>query len=123
MSQVVSFGTSKTPEEQGVTLSDSASEKVSKLKKDEKNENLKLRVYITGGGCSGFQYGFKFDEDVADDDVIIENNGVEMLIDAMSMQYLGGSVVDFESGLEGEKFFITNPNATSTCGCGLSFSV
>jgi len=120
--QSVSFGMpAAQPKE--VILTDSAAEKVRRLKKDESNENLKLRVYITGGGCSGFQYGFKFDEEVKDDDLVVENADVTMLIDSMSLRYLDGAEVDYEAGLEGERFFINNPNAATTCGCGSSFSV
>ena len=84
---------------------------------------LKLRVFITGGGCSGFQYGFTFDEDVADDDTIIDREGVSLIVDPMSFQYLVGAEVDYTEGLEGSRFVINNPNATTTCGCGSSFSV
>jgi len=89
---------------------------------DEQNPNLKLRVFVTGGGCSGFQYGFTFDEDVNEDDTIMEKNEVKLLIDAMSYQYLVGAEIDYTDGLEGAQFVIKNPNATSTCGCGNSFS-
>jgi iron-sulfur cluster insertion protein len=82
-----------------------------------------LRVFITGGGCSGFQYGFTFDELLADDDTVIEKEGVTVLVDPMSFQYLAGSVVDYTEGLEGSRFVINNPNATATCGCGSSFSI
>ncbi|MDH3342844.1 MAG: iron-sulfur cluster insertion protein ErpA, partial [Gammaproteobacteria bacterium] len=83
----------------------------------------KLRVTVSGGGCSGFQYGFEFDENVADDDIQVEKEGITMLIDTMSMQYLAGSAVDYLEGLEGARFVISNPNAKTTCGCGSSFSV
>ncbi len=82
-----------------------------------------MRVFVTGGGCSGFEYGFTFDEDVEDDDTIIENAGVNLVVDALSYQYLVGSVVDFKEDLQGSRFVVTNPNATTTCGCGNSFSV
>lgn len=104
-------------------MSDAAANKVKKLIEEEGNPNLKLRVVVSGGGCSGFQYGFEFDENVADDDIQIEKNGVTMLIDPMSMQYLAGSEVDYLEGLEGSRFVINNPNAKTTCGCGSSFSV
>ena len=84
---------------------------------------LKLRVFVTGGGCSGFQYGFTFDEDVADDDTIVEREGVSLVVDPMSFQYLAGAEVDYQEGLEGSRFVIKNPNATTTCGCGSSFSI
>ncbi len=106
-----------------VNFSDSAATKVRALLDEEQNPNLKLRVYITGGGCSGFQYGFTFDENEEEGDIRIEKNGVVVLIDAMSVQYLGGAEIDYTSGLEGEQFVIRNPNATTTCGCGSSFSV
>ena len=90
---------------------------------EEKNPNLMLRVFVSGGGCSGFQYGFEFDENASDDDIKVEKSGVTMVVDAMSAQYLSGATVDFEEGLEGSRFVINNPNATSTCGCGASFSI
>lgn len=104
-------------------LSDQAAKKVRLLRDEEGNTNLKLRVYITGGGCSGFSYGFTFDEKINEDDTQVSNGDVTMLIDAMSIQYLEGSVVDYEQGLQGSRFIINNPNATTTCGCGSSFSV
>jgi len=106
-----------------IYFSDSAATKVKGLIVDEKNPALKLRVYVTGGGCSGFQYGFTFDEKVNDDDTLIENSGVTLLIDPMSLQYLVGGTVDYTDGLEGSRFFVNNPNATATCGCGSSFSM
>jgi len=109
--------------EQTAQMSDAAANKVKKLIEEDGNPNLKLRVVVSGGGCSGFQYGFEFDENVADDDIQIEKNGVTMLIDPMSMQYLAGSEVDYLEGLEGSRFVINNPNAKTTCGCGSSFSV
>ncbi len=104
-------------------LTDAAAEKVRKLIDEEGNPNLKLRVTVSGGGCSGFQYGFDFDENVNDNDLEVEKNGVTMLVDAFSLQYLGGAEVDYLEGLEGSRFVINNPNATSTCGCGSSFSI
>lgn len=104
-------------------FSDSAAAKVRKLIDEEGNPNLKLRVFVQGGGCSGFQYGFTFDEDVNEDDTTMERNGVTLLIDAMSYQYLLGAEIDYKEDLEGEQFVIRNPNATTTCGCGSSFSV
>ena len=104
-------------------VTDRAVEKVQSLKTEEQNENLKLRVYVTGGGCSGFQYGFSFDEEVADDDTLIENKGASLLVDPLSYQYLVGSKVDYLEGLEGSRFVVNNPLATTTCGCGASFSI
>ena len=100
-----------------------AANKVKALVEEEGNPRLKLRVFITGGGCSGFQYGFTFDEDVAEDDTIIDREGVSLIIDPMSFQYLVGAEVDYTEGLEGSRFVINNPNATTTCGCGSSFSI
>lgn len=100
-----------------------AANKVRSLIEEEENPNLKLRVFITGGGCSGFQYGFTFDEDVNDDDFQMQKNGVTLLIDAMSMQYLEDAEIDYKEDLEGSQFVIRNPNATTTCGCGSSFSL
>ena len=100
-----------------------AIQKVRDLVAEEENDQLKLRVFITGGGCSGFQYGFTFDELSADDDTALESDGVTLLVDPMSLQYLAGSVVDYTEGLEGSRFVVSNPNATATCGCGSSFSV
>jgi len=105
-----------------LVFTDSAATKVRELIEEEGNPGLKLRVFVTGGGCSGFQYGFTFDEEVADDDTTMEKNGVMLLIDPMSYQYLVGAEIDYSEGLEGAQFVIRNPNATSTCGCGSSFS-
>ena len=105
-----------------IVFTDSAANKVAGLIKEEGNDNLKLRVYITGGGCSGFQYGFTFDEEVNDDDTQIEKGGVTVLIDSMSIQYLSGAEIDYKEDLSGAQFVIRNPNATTTCGCGSSFS-
>ena len=106
-----------------IQFSQGAASKVKTLVEEECNPRLKLRVFVTGGGCSGFQYGFTFDEDVADDDTIIEREGVSLVVDPMSYQYLAGAEVDYQEGLEGSRFVITNPNATTTCGCGQSFSI
>jgi iron-sulfur cluster insertion protein len=106
-----------------ITFTDSAAAKVSELLAEEGNDELKLRVYVSGGGCSGFQYGFTFDEMVNDDDTWVVKNGVTVLIDAMSIQYLAGAEIDYTEGLSGSQFVIRNPNATTTCGCGSSFSV
>jgi iron-sulfur cluster insertion protein len=106
-----------------VLFSDSAVSKVRELIEEEGNEALKLRIYITGGGCSGFQYGFTFDENVNEGDTVVEKEGVKLLIDPMSYQYLVGAEIDYKDDLEGSHFVIRNPNATTTCGCGSSFSV
>ena len=104
-------------------FTDSAANKVKELIGEEGNADLKLRVFVTGGGCSGFQYGFTFDEDVAEDDTIVEREGVSLVVDPMSFQYLAGAEVDYQEGLEGSRFVIKNPNAATTCGCGSSFTV
>lgn len=106
-----------------ITLSERAASKVRELIGEEENLDLKLRVFITGGGCSGFQYGFSFDEDAAEDDTTIERDGVVVLVDPLSYPYLAGSEVDYTEGLEGSRFIVNNPNATTTCGCGASFAV
>ena len=106
-----------------LVFSDSAADKVKALIVEEGNDDLKLRVFVTGGGCSGLQYGFTFDEITNEDDTILEKNGVHLLIDPMSYQYLIGAEIDYTEGLEGAQFVIKNPSATSTCGCGSSFSV
>ncbi len=97
--------------------------KVHNLKTEEGNDELKLRVYVTGGGCSGFQYGFSFEDIMAEDDTPVSKDGVTVLVDSLSYQYLAGSTVDYEEGLMGSRFIITNPNASTTCGCGASFSI
>lgn len=104
-------------------FSQAAAARVKTLIEEEENPNLKLRVYITGGGCSGFQYGFTFDENVNEGDTTIEKETVTLVVDPMSLQYLIGGTVDYTEGLEGSRFFVDNPNATTTCGCGASFSV
>jgi iron-sulfur cluster insertion protein len=104
-------------------FSDTAVSKVRALIDEEGNERLSLRVFVTGGGCSGFQYGFTFDDEMAEDDTIVEREGVKLLVDPMSFQYLAGSEVDYQEGLEGSRFVINNPNAATTCGCGSSFSI
>jgi iron-sulfur cluster insertion protein len=106
-----------------IIFTDSAAAKVSELIAEEGNDNLKLRVYVTGGGCSGFQYGFTFDEEINEDDTQVANGGVTVLIDAMSIQYLAGAQVDYKEDLSGAQFVIRNPSATTTCGCGSSFGV
>ena len=105
-----------------LNFTDSAANKVKGLIEEEQNDNLKLRVFVSGGGCSGFQYGFTFDEDINDGDTTVEKNGVKLLIDPMSFQYLVGADIDYTEGLEGSQFVIRNPNAKTTCGCGSSFS-
>ena len=106
----------------GIVFTDSAARKVGELIKEENNPSLMLRVFISGGGCSGFQYGFTFDEERAEDDFALEKGGVTVLVDPMSYQYLSGAEIDYKEGLEGAQFVIRNPNVTSTCSCGSSFS-
>lgn len=103
-------------------FTEAAASKVKQLIEEEGNSALKLRVFITGGGCSGFQYGFTFDETANEGDTAVEKCGVTLLIDPMSFQYLVGAEIDYTEGLQGEQFVIRNPNATTTCGCGSSFS-
>ncbi len=107
----------------GLVFTDAAARKVMELIMEEANPALKLRVYISGGGCSGFQYGFTFDEEAAEDDIRVTNDGVTLVVDPMSFQYLMGAEVDYTENLQGAQFVIRNPNATTTCGCGSSFSV
>ncbi len=105
-------------------LTDGAVDKILSLKnKESESEILNLRVYVTGGGCSGFQYGFSFDDIIEEDDTCIEKEGANLVIDSLSLQYLQGSTVDYVEDLTGSKFIISNPNATTTCGCGESFSI
>jgi iron-sulfur cluster insertion protein len=112
-----------------IYFSVNAADKVASLIVEEENPNLHLRVYITGGGCSGFQYGFTFDEKIQDDDTVIEQNcsdgqsSVKLLVDSMSFQYLSEAEIDYVQGIQGEQFVIRNPNAKTTCGCGSSFSI
>jgi len=106
-----------------LSFSAAAAAKVSELIADEGNPSLKLRLYVTGGGCSGFSYGFAFDDQLNEDDTRIDRDGVTMVVDAMSLQYLMGADIDYEDGLEGSRFVIHNPNAQTTCGCGSSFSM
>ena len=105
-----------------LVFTDAAASKVKDLIEEEKNDSLKLRVFVSGGGCSGFQYGFTFDENIQDGDTQVEKNGVTLLVDPMSFQYLTGAEIDYKEDLEGSQFVIKNPNATTTCGCGSSFS-
>ena len=117
---------SSTPqifEPQILLVTDAAVNKVRSLVEEESNPDLKLRVFVTGGGCSGFQYGFTFDELAAEDDALIDVDGVTVLVDSMSYPYLMGARVNYEEGLAGSKFVIENPNAATTCGCGSSFSI
>ena len=106
-----------------IHFSDAAASRVKELITEEENLELKLRVYVTGGGCSGFSYGFTFDEKINFGDTVIEKNGVTMVVDSMSLQYLVDGTVDYIDGLEGSRFLVNNPNATTTCGCGSSFSI
>lgn len=108
---------------QSLLLTERAVAKIKSLIESEDNAELKLRVYVTGGGCSGFQYGFDFADEAADDDTRVEKEGVTVLVDPLSYQYLVGSEVDYQEGLEGSRFVINNPNAATTCGCGSSFSI
>ena len=107
----------------GIVFTDAAASKVGELIAEEANPNLKLRVFISGGGCSGFQYGFTFDEDIEEGDSQVENDGVTLLVDPMSIQYLMGAEIDYKEDLQGAQFIIRNPNAQTTCGCGSSFTV
>jgi iron-sulfur cluster insertion protein len=111
------------PPSDPIVFTESAAAKVADLIAEEGNAELKLRVFVQGGGCSGFQYGFTFDEAVNDDDMTLEKNGVQLLIDSMSFQYLVGAEIDYKEDIQGSQFVIRNPNATTTCGCGSSFSV
>jgi len=106
-----------------VKFTDAAADKVGELIREEDNPSLKLRVFVSGGGCSGFQYGFTFDENIEDGDSEVENHGVTLLIDPMSVQYLMGAEIDYKEDLQGAQFVIRNPNASTTCGCGQSFNV
>ncbi len=105
-----------------LVFTDNAANKVKRLIEEEGNPDLKLRVFVSGGGCSGFQYGFTFEEAVSDDDTSLNKDGVTLLVDPMSLQYLLGAEIDYQENVEGAQFVIKNPNATSTCGCGSSFS-
>ncbi len=109
--------------EEPLIFTEAAAAKVKRLIEEEENDNLKLRVFVTGGGCSGFSYGFTFDENAADDDTRVVKDGVTLVVDPMSFQYLAGAEVDYKEGLQGSQFVIKNPNATTTCGCGSSFSI
>lgn len=117
MSEAVSFSS------ESIVVTEAAVAKVKGLLDEEGNLDLKLRIFVTGGGCSGFQYGFTFDELVAEDDAVLEQQGIQVLVDAMSYPYLVGACVDYEEGLSGSRFVVQNPNASATCGCGSSFSI
>ncbi|TPE55011.1 iron-sulfur cluster insertion protein ErpA [Maribrevibacterium harenarium] len=106
-----------------ISFTDAAAAKLKNLIAEEENDRLMLRVYVTGGGCSGFQYGFTFDEELQEDDTQVQRDGATMVVDALSFQYLVGSEVDYVENLEGSRFVVANPNASSTCGCGASFSI
>lgn len=121
--EAVSVDPSQASQAPTLIFTDSAALKVKELLEEEENPGLKLRVFISGGGCSGFQYGFTFDEDDSGDDIEVNNQGVGLVVDPMSFQYLIGAEIDYTDGLEGEQFVIRNPNAATTCGCGQSFSV
>jgi len=127
MNAAVEHVTSANPESSAsapmpLIFSDAAAAKVRQLIEEEGNAALKLRVFVQGGGCSGFQYGFTFDEEINEDDTTMERNGVTLLIDSMSYQYLVGAEIDYKEDIEGAQFVIRNPNAQTTCGCGSSFS-
>ncbi|PID46907.1 MAG: iron-sulfur cluster insertion protein ErpA [Proteobacteria bacterium] len=119
----MSVETMSVDEMSPLNFTDAAASKVKALIDEENNDALKLRVFVSGGGCSGFQYGFTFDENINDGDTSVVNKGVTLLIDPMSFQYLVGADIDYTEGLEGAQFVIRNPNATTTCGCGSSFNV
>ena len=106
-----------------IVFTDAAADKVNELIQEEDNPDLKLRVFVSGGGCSGFQYGFTFDQNMEDGDSAVENRGVTLLVDPMSVQYLMGAEIDYKEDLQGAQFVIRNPNASTTCGCGSSFNV
>jgi len=106
-----------------IIFTQAASKKAKELITEEENPNLKLRAFVTGGGCSGFQYGFAFEEEQNEDDMMVQKEGVTLLVDALSFQYLVGSKVDYKEDLDGSRFVVENPNATATCGCGSSFSI
>ena len=109
-------------EQESIIFNDAAANKVGALLQDEDNNAMHLRVYVTGGGCAGFQYGFSFDEDKDESDTMVEKNGVKLVVDPMSIQYLLGAEIDFQEDLQGARFVIKNPNASTTCSCGSSFS-
>ncbi len=106
-----------------LSLTDSAEQKVRNLLEEEGDDSLSLRVFVTGGGCSGFQYGFTFDTEIAEDDAVFEQSGVRVLVDPLSYPYIDGAQVDFQENLEGSRFVVENPQAAATCGCGSSFTI
>lgn len=106
-----------------LVVTEAAAQKVRQLVEEEGNDRLMLRVFVTGGGCAGFQYGFTFDDEIADDDTVVERSGTRFLVDSLSVQYLAGSTVNYTEGLDGSRFTIENPAAETTCGCGSSFSI
>jgi iron-sulfur cluster insertion protein len=115
--------TGNAPPPPPIVFTDAAANKVSELIEEEDNPELKLRVFISGGGCSGFQYGFTFDEKIEEGDSQVTNQGVTLIVDPMSVQYLMGAEIDYKEDLQGAQFIIRNPNASTTCGCGSSFTV
>lgn len=117
------MSTAETFVPESIQITQSAIVKVRSLIEEEGNEDLKFRVFVTGGGCSGFQYGFAFDESCSEDDAQIQRDGITVVVDSMSYPYLVGAQLDYEEGLQGSKFKVGNPNASSTCGCGSSFSI
>ncbi|MGH1471126.1 MAG: iron-sulfur cluster insertion protein ErpA [Cellvibrionaceae bacterium] len=117
------MATTETFVPEPLMITSGAVAKIKELVEEEGNDALKLRVFVTGGGCSGFQYGFAFEEVTSEDDMIVEKGGIKAIIDSMSYPYLMGAEVDYEEGLQGSKFVVHNPNASSTCGCGESFSI
>ncbi len=121
-SHLTSIGHTMPIEKAPLNFTDNAANKVSELIKEENNSDLSLRVYITGGGCSGFQYGFSFEEKINADDIVVEKSQVKLLIDPLSFQYLRGAEIDYKDDVQGARFVIRNPNAKTTCGCGSSFS-
>jgi iron-sulfur cluster insertion protein len=121
-SESMSIAEMPPPAANVLVFTDAAAGKVGELIREEANPNLKLRVFVSGGGCSGFQYGFTFDEKMEDGDFCVENAGVQLLVDPMSAQYLMGAEIDYKEDLQGAQFVIRNPNAKTTCGCGSSFS-
>lgn len=105
-----------------LTLTEAAAKKIGGLLESEENANLNLRIFVSGGGCSGFQYGFTFDDEIKENDHVVENYGVKLLVDPMSLNLIDGAEVDYQSSINGESFVIRNPNAASSCGCGKSFT-
>ena len=121
--EFVPSGSKSVDQTTPLVFSDQAAKKVRSLVMEEENENLRLRVFVSGGGCSGFEYGFTFDDEVEEDDIEVENSGVSLVVDVLSFEYLAGSSIDYLEDLQGSRFVVVNPNAASTCGCGNSFSI